>query len=129
MKEVYLLSKCFLQNPGGEFLVLKRSGKAPIRPSEWDIPGGMLEPEENPNVAVLREIKEETNIILKNAKVFYISTENTAAYILTFFYSARITDSSITISDEHSNIKWVSTDEFRKLKLPEKFMTAISLIE
>jgi len=50
----------------GKYLVLKRSEIKRGWPNGyakyWDIPGGTVEPKEQPREALLREVKEETNL-------------------------------------------------------------------
>jgi len=37
--------------------------------NEWELPGGTLEPDESPETCVVREIKEELNIVCKVKKL------------------------------------------------------------
>jgi len=124
MNNVYLVTKCFITNSDGKILVLKRAVDARVRPGKWDLPGGMIEEEENPNTAILREIKEETAINCTSASIVYISTELSPAYILTFFYVSKYEDEVIMISDEHTEFNWISIQNLKKLELPEKFNVA-----
>lgn len=124
MNKAYLVTKCFIKNEDSNILVLKRGADAQVRPGQWDLPGGMIEEGEDPNKAVLREIKEETAIDLGSASVFYISSEDAPAYILTFFYYYKYEGHDVKISKEHSRYKWISIPEFNKLELPEKFKVA-----
>jgi 8-oxo-dGTP pyrophosphatase MutT (NUDIX family) len=54
-----------IQNKNGEYLLVynKKHGK-------WQIPGGKLEPNEDPLQAAKREIFEETNLIVNNLEKF-----------------------------------------------------------
>ncbi len=45
---------------GGEVLLIRRG--TPPRVGEWSMPGGRLEPGEDPADAALRELKEETGV-------------------------------------------------------------------
>lgn len=56
-------AKTFVPNNRGQYLLLRRSTKG-SRPGEWDLPGGIIEPGEDPVAAAVRETYEETGLIL-----------------------------------------------------------------
>ncbi len=103
-----------------------------IRPGMWDIPGGLVDLNEDPNTAVVREIHEETGLTLEQPHILHIATELKPAYILTFFYATAYPEhadkTAITISNEHTEYAWVGLDEFKKLELPAKFYRAANLL-
>jgi 8-oxo-dGTP diphosphatase len=59
----------------GKYLVIKRSeikrGKLNVFPNYWDIPGGTVEAQELPQVAVQRETKEEVNLDVQVNKIVH----------------------------------------------------------
>lgn len=60
-----------ITNEKGEILLLQHL----LRPySEWGIPGGFIEANEQPEIAVRREIREETGIELENVRLIRIRT-------------------------------------------------------
>lgn len=64
MKEIAAI---ILENDKGEFLLALRDNKPGIPfPNHWDLIGGHLEEGETPDVALVREVKEELNIELKD---------------------------------------------------------------
>jgi len=128
MNHVSLVTKCFILNSSGKILALKRSDTASIRPGEWDLPGGMVEDKENPNEAIAREIIEETGVTTRSSKIIFISTEQSPAYILTFFYVTHVENDTVQISAEHTDYQWISVNEFSRLNLPEKFTQAVALL-
>lgn len=123
---VSLVTKCFIQNDQGEILILRRSPTARIRPGEWDLPGGLIDDGEDPNLAVAREIREETGLTIGEPAIAYIATELEPAYILTFFYSAKYDGGTIQISAEHTEFRWIDRAGFAGLDLPEKFGQAVN---
>ncbi len=52
-----------------KYLIIKRTkvkrGKPNVYPGYWDIPGGMVEKNELPTDALIREVKEEVNLDVK----------------------------------------------------------------
>lgn len=64
MKEIAAI---ILENDKGEFLLALRDNKPGIPfPNHWDLIGGHLEEGETPDEALVREVKEELNIELKD---------------------------------------------------------------
>jgi len=64
MKEIAAI---ILENDKGEFLLALRDNKPGIPfPNHWDLIGGHVEVGETPEEALVREVKEELHIDLKN---------------------------------------------------------------
>jgi 8-oxo-dGTP diphosphatase len=64
MKEIAAI---ILENDKGEFLLYLRDNKPDIPfPDHWDLIGGHIEEGETPEEALIREVKEELDIDLKN---------------------------------------------------------------
>ncbi|WP_370247577.1 NUDIX domain-containing protein [Nocardioides sp.] len=53
-----------LVDPAGRILLQERDEHAPIDPERWGMCGGHLEPGEDPAAGALRELQEETGIVL-----------------------------------------------------------------
>jgi len=95
-------------------LVLKRIPKSKLSPSLWNLPGGKVNRGENLNQAVIREVKEETNLELKSlGKPFYIYYyPKTTVYAI----KTRVIKGKIFLNKEHSKFRWVSNDDWENLK-------------
>ena len=107
-------------------LLIKRSkvkrGKLNFNAERWDVPGGTVEPNENPRDAAAREIKEETNCEAVPTKIIYDMYQYDKAKdkeFLTLVYQTEVIDCSNIILDpeEHSEYKWISIDELLKTDL------------
>ena len=69
-QEMIIGTKTVLVNKEtGKILVLTRS-KDGTRPLGYDFPGGGIEPDEVPEKAALREIQEETGIVVEKAQLY-----------------------------------------------------------
>ena len=72
--------------------------------NEWDLPGGKINFNENIEECLKREVKEETNLEIKDLKIlkpFNLKFNDVSVFIL--IYLAKIScDSPIIISYEHS---------------------------
>lgn len=95
-----------------KILILKR-----IRPSSdglgfWELPGGGLEYGETPHQALIRELKEETNLDIKIIKPVYTFTAIRPDYqTVGIGFLAIPTNDHVKISDEHTEYRFVSSDE------------------
>ena len=52
----------------GKILLVKRHPKSRHNPNQWELPGGKIEPGETSQQVLVREIKEELDIITKVEK-------------------------------------------------------------
>ncbi|HSX47615.1 MAG TPA: NUDIX hydrolase [Patescibacteria group bacterium] len=121
---IQLLTMVFLFNSRGEVLLLQRSSDVIKRPQEWDLPGGKVDFNEDPNLAVLRELKEETGLAAMDCQLFFVGSDLKPTYRVTLFYKANTLSEKIKLSHEHSIYKWVRIDEIANFKMPSNFIKA-----
>jgi 8-oxo-dGTP pyrophosphatase MutT (NUDIX family) len=113
--------KGLIQNTSGQLLLLKR-----VEDNTWDLPGGRIDKDEQPEETMRREIKEETG--LENLKsvipwrmVLTPLSPNSldgfpVGLIFWYFWISALEVSNITISDEHIEYCWMHwTDAQNKL--------------
>lgn len=103
-------------NDKKEVLLLLRDNKPTIPcPNMWDIPGGHVESNESPKEAIVREVKEELGINLKNFKLFTVTNFDDR---VEFTYSSPAT---FNISDinlmEGQRLEWFSKERVRNTAL------------
>jgi 8-oxo-dGTP diphosphatase len=80
-----------------------------LRPfSNWGIPGGFIEPGEQPEAAVRREIFEETGLELNNVKLVKVKTNNTHIEII---FRAFASGKAEAKSREINAAVWFAVDE------------------
>ena len=99
--------------------------------NEWDLPGGKIDFYEDIEECLLREVKEETNLNIKNLKILKpLNIKFNDVTVLILLYSAEIScDSSVTISFEHSEYNFFSKSEIENLIMPIDFKkTIISML-
>lgn len=102
-----------LLNRSGEVLVLRRTASHPTRPLALDLPGGCVEAGENFGEAVIRELQEETGIIIAPGAIVLVREHRQVdgdRDLHGAVYCARLDIDCplIVLSDEHDTYKWIS---------------------
>jgi 8-oxo-dGTP diphosphatase len=111
---------CFFQCKE-KILLVKRQMQKP-QGGKWCLPGGKLEKNETPLIAILREIKEELGIpppveLPKKMTTFYIELPP-LEYLFHIFLLPLSSFPSITLNlEENSEAKWLTISEALKLPL------------
>jgi 8-oxo-dGTP diphosphatase len=111
-------------------LILKR-----VRPSSdglgyWELPGGGLEYGETPHKALIRELKEETGLDIKILKPVYTFTKIRTNYqTVGIGFLCIPTNNNVTISDEHTDYKFVDKDELKEYLNEEIYNDIIFTLE
>lgn len=121
-----ILQKAVVIDGEGNVLVLKRSDKKPgSRQGKWDLLGGSMGLDDLNNkdqlheVAIAREAREEvgleieeiTPICVRSGKKITQSTGEILVYAVGFSCKVKGIKPSVTLSEEHTEYKWVSPDE------------------
>lgn len=118
INSVRIIAKAIITKKG-KFLTLKRNANDPARPNCWVFPGGNLEFGENINECIIREIKEETSLEVKEIKPLHINSEidpKKNIFWIEIGYLCKYKSGEVKLSEEHSEYKWVTKDEFLSLE-------------
>jgi NAD+ diphosphatase len=104
-----------IYNHEGELLIVKRGVEPSI--GMYDLPGGFVDPGENAETALMREIKEELNLELSSFK-FYTSFPNqyhysgTIVYTVDLAFKCDVTDfSEMKFGDDIMGIEFMKPEE------------------
>ena len=107
-----------IENTNGEVLLLKRHFKSRTDAGKWELPGGKVEIGEFFTDALVREIKEETNL---DGEVgdFFKAFQNDYPHKRTVQIIMHMENiqGSVKISDEHTDWMWVKKSEIKKLDI------------
>ncbi len=109
--------KAIIYNNEGKILIIRRSKTSPTRAGFWDLPGGVLEDGEDKKEAIIREIKEETDLDVKDLLVSgkVVGPENDISWEITCYFGAAPND-DVKLSYEHDDFKWIMPEEFESLE-------------
>ncbi len=84
-------------------------------PNYWDVPGGHVEPGESPEACIVREMREEIELELKNFSLFSIM-EFIDRIEYTFWKKSNLDIDLITLH-EGQCLKWFDRKEIEKTEL------------
>jgi 8-oxo-dGTP diphosphatase len=122
MDKIGISQKAIVVNSKGKFLAVRRSKTAPAKPLSWDLPGGELDFGEYPVKGIIREVKEETGLTIKNIEPFDVEAHiyPNKEFWITIAYKAQCGKGGVKLSFEHDEFRWVAPKEFLKLESSPK---------
>ena len=110
-------------------LLLKRSNTE-THSGIWGIPGGKLEPAENPFEGLKREVAEETALeieILNPLRVHHFKNQEGRTITLISFYCT-YAGGKVNLNEEHDEFKWVSVEDALK-EVPEYYVEDLNALK
>lgn len=110
------VSKLVIIDNGGKYLLLTREGH-PRFGADADLPGGTVEEGETNQEAMIREVQEETGVVIakSQAKELYSSNKYSASGLLFTVFIAKLSmRPTVQLSAEHSAYNWLSKEDFLK---------------
>ena len=109
-----------MKDSGTGHIMLARRGPAVSGAGHWEFPGGKIEPGENSEQALRREILEELSFDLGNLKITYIG-ENTHRYgtrdILIKLFMVSVASRPQFKLVDHDQVDWFDAESLEKLNL------------
>ena len=93
-------------------LLLVRRGRAPSR-GRWSLPGGRVEPGETAEQALLREVAEETGLVVEIGALVGEVTRPGVADVIYRIQDFRVTavGGVLTAGDDAAEVAWVPIDQ------------------
>jgi len=108
----------------GKFLMLRRSIFNKLYQFHWQFPEGGVKFGESVEKALARELKEETGLKLKSARLLGLKSSKETHFGQDLWHLIRIycackTEGKIKLSRAHDKYEWLSPKEIKKLKMPK----------
>ena len=111
---------------GGRYLLIQETSLK--WRGKWFLPGGNVKKGERPEVAVVREAREEAGVDVELTGIFYVKCyQGLFTSKLHLFYTGKVTGGALkTKSNRHSMAAaWYTYDELRKLPLRQKLLKIV----
>lgn len=100
----------------GKILLVQRCGADDIGAGTWENAGGNVEQGETPELAMAREIYEETGLTeIRIERVAYVTLVNAKEPYLIIAYLCEALTENVALSDEHQAFVWADEKECRCL--------------
>ncbi|HEY8999224.1 MAG TPA: NUDIX hydrolase [Candidatus Saccharimonadales bacterium] len=114
-----IVAKALITGKQGDILVLRRSATHPRFAHHFDFPGGEVEANESPALAVAREVKEETGLTIDPSELsllFDKKVDDGLRHVL-FIVELTVTP-DISLSWEHDDYAWFTKSKLLTEPLP-----------
>jgi 8-oxo-dGTP diphosphatase len=110
--------KAAVRDADGRVLIIRRSPESAHWPGQWDLPGGKVDPGEDPCDALLREAMEETGLRIRPAALLGASEFHLPkTWVVQLVFWADLVEGDIRTSEEHTNWRWVATEDLAEQDL------------
>ncbi len=117
-----LVIRAIIKDSENNTLILKRAPDSRSNPRCWELPGGKVEPGESFDQAMIREIKEETNLNISLRRAVGIAQQDLPhIHSVHVIMTVDVDSGDLKISDEHTDYRWASLEEIKSLTLSNCF--------
>jgi 8-oxo-dGTP diphosphatase len=124
--KLVLVAACALIDADGRVLLTRRPvGKSMA--GLWEFPGGKIEAGERPEETLMRELKEELGIVVREdclAPLTFASHAYEAFHLLMPLYVCRRWDGTVT-AQEGQRLAWVKPNRLKEYPMPPADMPLI----
>ena len=122
-----------IRDEQGRCLLIRRSNVCKHFVGQWEWPGGKVDDGETFDVALLREVREETGLNIKlTGVVGATGMEMEKIRVAVLCMEANITGGTFKLSEEHDMHKWVPAEGMLKMNITdtlkpmdEKYVTEV----
>jgi 8-oxo-dGTP pyrophosphatase MutT (NUDIX family) len=115
---VFWASCVFVIDKDKKVLILRRSDSIGTHRGKWALPGGKAELTELPEDTAIREIREETELILNESTLNFLHKSIRGPKDIYFFWS-NDWSGKVSLDHEHEEDDWVPLEELdSRLQIP-----------
>lgn len=118
MEPTILTNMCMVTNAEGKVLVQMHGGGW----KGWCFPGGHVEPKESFVQSVIREVREESGLTIRNPKICGVKQfflEDGCRYVVLLFQAREFTGNLRSSSE--GEVCWMSLEELKNQPMPSGF--------
>jgi 8-oxo-dGTP diphosphatase len=125
--KIVLVAACALVDADGRVLIARRPAGKPMA-GLWEFPGGKVENGERPEASLIRELREELGIVIKEACLAPLTFASHAYpdfHLLMPLYVCRRWEGQVTPT-EGQQLAWVKPNRLRDYEMPPADVPLIS---
>jgi len=113
-----------------KFLLVRRSKQSHFFAGQWETPGGKVSPGESFDNALLREVKEETGLVIGlDGVAGVVEFELDYVRVVVLYMKAHIISGEVHLSEEHDDYAWLPLSEFNKMMLTPALRNALQRLQ
>ncbi len=123
-KKLFVATKAFIKNSEGKILILRESDKYEdgSNKGKYVIPGGRIEFGEKLKYALIREVKEETNLDIEIGKIFHTSewspiVRDEQWHIVGLYFKCKSNTDEVKLSQDHDSFEWINPEDYNNYNL------------
>ena len=118
----YTLSmKVVVRDEQGRCLLLKRSRESKNNKGKWDLPGGKVDPGEDFDEALLREVAEETGLTASLQGVAGSAESELSDRRVAYLIMEAVAAGEVTLSSEHDDFVWIERAKMAEMDVCPQF--------
>lgn len=100
----------------------------------WDFPGGRIEPEETLHEGLLREIREETGLVVEKGPILgafdgFPRIQGEPCHVVRTYFLCTAQAGAVVLSADHDAYVWVTPEESRTHRLMDDLAEIIAVFE
>lgn len=120
--------KSLIYDDADNVLVLVRSNTHPRYANEEDLPGGELEDSEVPVLSALREIHEETGLLIEPSEAHEVLRKKVKPNTTHILFRCKIHSlkPSIELSWEHKSYEWIKLNNNYVLQSKDDYISTVN---
>ena len=123
--------RALIRDAKGRVLMLRRSASSRAWPGCWELPGGKPDAGEALDIALQRETLEETGftievLALAGSAQTELTLPDGPIRIIFVVLTANVVSGTLTLSDEHDQADWVSSQDLLDLPLVESIRAVLN---
>lgn len=126
-----LATLCYVKHNGKTLMVHRNKKPGDIHAGKWNGLGGKFEEGESPEGCVIREVQEESGLVIQNPRLHgllvFTNFKGTDWYV--FVFTATDFSGELTASSPEGRLEWVDDDKLTSLNLWESDRIFLPWIE
>jgi 8-oxo-dGTP diphosphatase len=122
-KRFALSIKVVIRDAEGRCLLLRRSSQSKGNPGKWEFPGGKVENGESFDIALSREVEEETGLRVSLQRVVGAAdVELPDRHVAYLFLEGLLRGGRLRLSSEHEGHAWVALQDLPSMDLAGQYV-------